>query len=189
MKSSRLFMLGLVLLLSGTSVFGMDGGYYDYDGSDDIVGSYQNVYANFVDDLENEQGAVNMSDGVQERSLVKTALNHVITIALLALFVCIAWCLAKGATKIALKLVLVVAVLLVVGVLLGWFSSEQKDAVKGVVVNCAHKVVNEAGKVVCDPKAAVKTVANAANDVKGKTIKLYKDVYGYADVITGHVIK
>eukprot|EP01083_Nonionella_stella_P161228 527800_1 len=188
MKSSRLFMLGLVLLLSGTSVFGMDGGYYDYDGSDDIVGSYQNVYANFVDDLENEQGAVNMSDESPKRSLPRTIVNYVLTIAVLALSVCIAWCLAKGAIKIALKLVLVVAVLFVVGVLFGWITSDEKNAVingvqQGAQIG-AQKVVAKGVEVLQDPKKALDTVANVTNKMKGKIINGCKGVHCYVDAAT-----
>eukprot|EP01083_Nonionella_stella_P051872 137750_1 len=188
MKSSRLFMLGLVLLLSGTSVFGMDGGYYDYDGSDDIVGSYQNVYANFVDDLENEQGAVNMSDESPKRSLPRTIVNYVLTIAVLALSVCIAWCLAKGAIKIALKLVLVVVVVLVVAGLLGRFNPAMKDAVsdrvqQGVKVGAAM-MVNKGGEVLRNPKDALNTVAHTAKEVKGKTMQICNGIYCAVEALT-----
>eukprot|EP01083_Nonionella_stella_P051874 137753_1 len=192
MKSSRLFMLGLVLLLSGTSVFGMDGGYYDYDGSDDIVGSYQNVYANFVDDLENEQGAVNMSDESPKRSLPRTIVNYVLTIAVLALSVCIAWCLAKGAIKIALKLVLVVVVVLVVAGLLGSFSPTMKEAVSDRVKNGvqlgAKLGAYKMGEVLRNPKDALNTVAHTANEMKGKTIKICKGLHCAVDAVTSHYI-
>eukprot|EP01083_Nonionella_stella_P161227 527795_1 len=185
MKSSRLFMLGLVLLLSGTSVFGMDGGY-GYDESD--VLSFQSAFDKFDGDLASGLDAQDLSNGVQERSLVKTTLNHVITIALLALFVCIAWCLAKGATKIALKLVLVVAVLFVVGVLFGWITSDEKNAVingvqQGAQIG-AQKVVAKGVEVLQDPKKALDTVANVTNKMKGKIINGCKGVHCYVDAAT-----
>eukprot|EP01083_Nonionella_stella_P210160 761104_1 len=181
MTSSRLFMLGLVLLLSGTSVFGMDGGYdYDqYDGSD--VLSFQTAFDNFDGDLASGLDAQDLSNESPKRSLPRTIVNYVLTIAVLALSVCIAWCLAKGAIKIALKLVLVVVVVLVVAGLLGSFSPTMKEAVSDRVKNGvqlgAKLGAYKMGEVLRNPKDALNTVAHTANEMKGKTIKICKGIH------------
>eukprot|EP01083_Nonionella_stella_P303623 1051738_1 len=169
MKSSRLFMLGLVLLLSGT-VFGMLE-----DHSSEQVGAYQNIYDVFNEDPANGWDVQNLSKESPKRSLPRTIVNYVLTIAVLALSVCIAWCLAKGAIKIALKLVLVVVVVLVVAGLLGRFNPAMKDAVsdrvqQGVKVGAAM-MVNKGGEVLRNPKDALNTVAHTAKEVKGKTMQ------------------
>eukprot|EP01083_Nonionella_stella_P303622 1051737_1 len=182
MKSSRLFMLGLVLLLSGT-VFGMLE-----DHSSEQVGAYQNIYDVFNEDPANGWDVQNLSKESPKRSLPRTIVNYVLTIAVLALSVCIAWCLAKGAIKIALKLVLVVAVLFVVGVLFGWITSDEKNAVingvqQGAQIG-AQKVVAKGVEVLQDPKKALDTVANVTNKMKGKIINGCKGVHCYVDAAT-----
>eukprot|EP01083_Nonionella_stella_P303621 1051736_1 len=163
MKSSRLFMLGLVLLLSSSSVFGMEGR--------SSVSAHQKARENIK-----EPGSVNQPEReLPKRSLPRKIVNYVLTIAVLALSVCIAWCLAKGAIKIALKLVLVVVVVLVVAGLLGRFNPAMKDAVsdrvqQGVKVGAAM-MVNKGGEVLRNPKDALNTVAHTAKEVKGKTMQ------------------
>eukprot|EP01083_Nonionella_stella_P051876 137755_1 len=189
MKSSRLFMLGLVLLLSGTSVLGMDNSGY----ADDYVGNDVEMFGDVLDDfnsgLGNKWGAANQSGGESpKRSLPRTIVNYVLTIAVLALSVCIAWCLAKGAIKIALKLVLVVVVVLVVAGLLGRFNPAMKDAVsdrvqQGVKVGAAM-MVNKGGEVLRNPKDALNTVAHTAKEVKGKTMQICNGIYCAVEALT-----
>eukprot|EP01083_Nonionella_stella_P210161 761108_1 len=182
MTSSRLFMLGLVLLLSGTSVLGMDNSGYadDYVGND--VETFEDVLDDFNSGLGNKWGAANQSGGeLPKRSLPRKIVNYVLTIAVLALSVCIAWCLAKGAIKIALKLVLVVVVVLVVAGLLGSFSPTMKEAVSDRVKNGvqlgAKLGAYKMGEVLRNPKDALNTVAHTANEMKGKTIKICKGIH------------
>eukprot|EP01083_Nonionella_stella_P210162 761110_1 len=173
MTSSRLFMLGLVLLLSSSSVFGMEE-----DNPTWFMSAHQKALGNFE---ANEPGSVNQLERELPRSLPRKIVNYVLTIAVLALSVCIAWCLAKGAIKIALKLVLVVVVVLVVAGLLGYFSPTMKHAVSdrvqhGVKVGAAM-MVNKGGEVLRNPKDALNTVAHTANEMKGKTIKICKGIH------------
>eukprot|EP01083_Nonionella_stella_P051873 137751_1 len=180
MKSSRLFMLGLVLLLSSSSVFGMEE-----DNPTWFMSAHQKALGNFE---ANEPGSVNQLERELPRSLPRKIVNYVLTIAVLALSVCIAWCLAKGAIKIALKLVLVVAVLFVVGVLFGWITSDEKNAVingvqQGAQIG-AQKVVAKGVEVLQDPKKALDTVANVTNKMKGKIINGCKGVHCYVDAAT-----
>eukprot|EP01083_Nonionella_stella_P155104 500619_1 len=165
MNPSRLLVLGLVLLLSG-SVFGMENEYEQYDSvdaennyvKDSGEHSYELIPASFgkalgilggkEDGTTNDAPGVakNLPEGGQNRSSLKQFLKHGITIALFGLIICFVGSFAKGAIKVSLKVLIIVGFCLFLACTLGWISPEQVAKTKTAFVKHTDDVVAHPGK-------------------------------------------
>eukprot|EP01083_Nonionella_stella_P167541 563442_1 len=142
MNPSRLLMLGLVLLLSG-SVFGAE---YDYvNVRDSGENSHRNPASLFeiAGDMLNEKGdeTTNDAPGVADDDIVSedaekkkkkenfhNIVTNLIMTAIFVLFFCFVASHAKGIAKLVLKVVLVVGFFLFLAYQLRWISLDQFKA-------------------------------------------------------------
>eukprot|EP01083_Nonionella_stella_P155103 500618_1 len=145
MNPSRLLVLGLVLLLSG-SVFGMENEYEQYDSVDaennyvkhsgehsyEIAASFKKalgILGGKEDGTTNDAPGVakNLPEADQKRSNLKQFLKQAITIVLFSLIICFVGSFAKGAIKVSLKVLIIVGLCLFLAYTLDWISLDQMD--------------------------------------------------------------
>eukprot|EP01083_Nonionella_stella_P073685 199467_1 len=159
MNPSRLLMLGLVLLLSG-SVFGMENEYEQYDSMDaennyvkhsgehsyEIAASFKKalgILGGKEDGTTNDAPGVakNLPEADQKRSNLKQFLKYAITIVLFVLMLCFVGSFAKSAIKVVLKVLLVAGCFLFLAYHLGLFSQEPVDEIKNGLMNGVDKML------------------------------------------------
>eukprot|EP01084_Bolivina_argentea_P297415 512382_1 len=158
MNPSRLLMLGLVLLLSG-SVFGAE---YDYvNVRDSGENSHRNPASLFeiAGDMLNEKGdeTTNDAPGVADDDIVSedaekkkkkenfhNIVTNLIMTAIFVLFFCFVASHAKGIAKLVLKVVLVAGFFLFLLYQLGWISEDQVNRATESVKDAANDVAENA---------------------------------------------
>eukprot|EP01083_Nonionella_stella_P317414 1155612_1 len=140
MNPSRLLMLGLVLLLSG-SVFGMKNEFEQYvDAVNNYVKdsgehSYELIPATFEKVLGKLGIAKKLPEAEQKRSNLKQFLKYAITIVLFVLMLCFVGSFAKGAIKVSLKVLIIVGLCLFLAYTLDWVSLDQMNDARQAVTD------------------------------------------------------
>eukprot|EP01083_Nonionella_stella_P167542 563444_1 len=171
MNPSRLLMLGLVLLLSG-SVFGMKNEFEQYvDAVNNYVKdsgehSYELIPATFEKVLGKLGIAKKLPEAEQKRSNLKQFLKYAITIVLFVLMLCFVGSFAKSAIKVVLKVLLVAGCFLFLAYHLGLFSQEPVDEIKNGLVDSVDKMLKstpaERNKFATEHKNKLINAANSA---------------------------
>eukprot|EP01083_Nonionella_stella_P073683 199465_1 len=157
MNPSRLLMLGLVLLLSG-SVFGAERGGYDFV-EDNIPGNGPYAVAGNVEKgVENYAYAGEINDGTEspEQQSVKkedwlNLVSHALTLLLFGVLFCVIGSVVKGSLKKILWVMLIALCIMIIGYnMLGWdidsiFGiSAKKERLEKILVNADPNKVYDA---------------------------------------------
>eukprot|EP01083_Nonionella_stella_P073684 199466_1 len=156
MNPSRLLMLGLVLLLSG-SVFGAERGGYDFV-EDNIPGNGPYAVAGNVEKgVENYAYAGEINDGTEspEQQSVKkedwlNLVSHALTLLLFGVLFCVIGSVVKGSLKKILWVMLIALCIMVIGYMLGWdidsiFGiSAKKNSLEAQFADANPKKIGEA---------------------------------------------